>query len=262
MALFADGFSTAKPSRAALWQGASAGRHDDSGLAGQLRRTRALLRPVSKSCAGPPARPAIFCGEKQAGRQSLRRLALGGISDAAAEADTWRHVFAEAARKSGHSPFPQPAANLSEAYVNPLGVKLGQCTYCGFCERFGCGNYAKGEPANLRAAGALAFAEFHRQTECEVARINLDGDRQARYQRVLRRSGGRGMGAAGRYRPRMRILSVQCASDAAVGHRQALRSAERAGVVGRNYAYQVMSGVNVILKDKTLNPFIATGATA
>ena len=71
-------------------------------------------------------------------------------------------LFAEAARKTGHSPFPQPASNLSEAYVNPLGVKLGQCTYCGFCERFGCGNYAKVEPADLRAAGAAAISQFQR----------------------------------------------------------------------------------------------------
>ena len=32
------------------------------------------------------------------------------------------------------------------------------------------------------------------------------------------------------------------------------------GVVGRNYAYQTTSSVAVILKDKILNPFIATGA--
>src|SRR6202021_3847758 len=32
------------------------------------------------------------------------------------------------------------------------------------------------------------------------------------------------------------------------------------GVVGRNYAYQTTSSVSVILKDKILNPFIATGA--
>ena len=33
------------------------------------------------------------------------------------------------------------AGNLSQAYTNPLGVTLGPCTFCGFCERFGCGNY-------------------------------------------------------------------------------------------------------------------------
>src|SRR4029077_4640638 len=55
-------------------------------------------------------------------------------------------LFAEAARKTGNPPFPHPSAAPSEASTNPLGVKLGQCTYCGFCERFGCGNYSKASP--------------------------------------------------------------------------------------------------------------------
>ena len=49
-------------------------------------------------------------------------------------------LFAEAARGLGYKPFPQPSANMSQAYTNPLGAQLGPCTYCGFCERFGCGN--------------------------------------------------------------------------------------------------------------------------
>ncbi len=31
----------------------------------------------------------------------------------------------------------------SPRLVNPLGVRMGQCSYCGFCERFACGNYSK-----------------------------------------------------------------------------------------------------------------------
>ena len=30
--------------------------------------------------------------------------------------------------------------------VNSLGAQLGACTYCGFCEKFGCGNYSKSSP--------------------------------------------------------------------------------------------------------------------
>jgi len=40
-------------------------------------------------------------------------------------------LFADAAKQLGYKPFPQPSGNLSEAYTNPLGVKLGQCTFCG-----------------------------------------------------------------------------------------------------------------------------------
>lgn len=34
-------------------------------------------------------------------------------------------VFAEAARSLGYHPFPSPSANLSAAYTNPLGIKMG-----------------------------------------------------------------------------------------------------------------------------------------
>src|SRR5205814_1695003 len=59
-------------------------------------------------------------------------------------------LFAEAARGLGFHPFPQPSANMSRAYVNPLGVRLEACTYCGFCEKFACGNYSK---ASASSAG-------------------------------------------------------------------------------------------------------------
>jgi gluconate 2-dehydrogenase alpha chain len=49
-------------------------------------------------------------------------------------------LFAAAAKELGHKPFPCPSANMSRAYTNPLGVQLAPCTYCGFCEKFGCGN--------------------------------------------------------------------------------------------------------------------------
>src|SRR5262249_31583591 len=52
-------------------------------------------------------------------------------------------LFAQAARAVGYHPFPSPSANLSEGYTNPLGIRMGQCTFCGFCERFGCANYSK-----------------------------------------------------------------------------------------------------------------------
>src|SRR5580658_4444030 len=55
-------------------------------------------------------------------------------------------LFAQAARELGYKPFPQPSGNMSQAYPNPLGLRFGPCTYCGFCEWFGCGNYSKASP--------------------------------------------------------------------------------------------------------------------
>ena len=169
-------------------------------------------------------------------------------------------LFAEAARKTGHIPFPQPASNLSEAYVNPLGMKLGQCTYCGFCERFGCGNYSKASPQTCILPALLRLPNFTARTESEVTKINLD------------RAGKRATGvtfvdtsneeweqpaeivlvcAYALFNVRLMLLSgIGRPYDAQTGQ----------GVVGRNYAYQTTSSVSLILKDKILNPFIATGA--
>jgi gluconate 2-dehydrogenase alpha chain len=169
-------------------------------------------------------------------------------------------LFAEAARKTGHTPFPQPASNLSEAYVNPLGMKLGQCTYCGFCERFGCGNYSKASPQTCILPALLRFPNFTARTESEVTKINLDS------------AGKRATGvtfvdtsneeweqpaeivlvcAYALFNVRLMLLSgIGKPYDAQTGQ----------GVVGRNYAYQTTSSVSLILKDKILNPFIATGA--
>src|SRR5882757_1559896 len=84
-------------------------------------------------------------------------------------------LFAEAARNVGLHPFPAPSSNLSQAYINPLGVRIGQCTYCGFCERFGCGNYSKASPQTCVLPALLRFPNFTAQTESEVVKINLDG---------------------------------------------------------------------------------------
>ena len=94
-------------------------------------------------------------------RQSVRRAALAPLSDTRRMKQPFSHtLFAKAARELGYKPFPQPSGNLSQAYTNPLGVRLGPCTYCGFCEWFGCGNYSKASPQTTHPAGAGAQVEF------------------------------------------------------------------------------------------------------
>ena len=55
-------------------------------------------------------------------------------------------LFEEATRKLGYHPLPRPSANASAAYTNPEGAVMGECVYCGFCERFGCESNAKASP--------------------------------------------------------------------------------------------------------------------
>ena len=83
-------------------------------------------------------------------------------------------LFAQAAKELGYKPYPQPSGNLSQAYTNPLGVKLGQCTFCGFCEWFGCANYSKASPQTTILPVLVRKSNFEARTECEVMRVNLD----------------------------------------------------------------------------------------
>ena len=57
-----------------------------------------------------------------------------------------QELFTKAATEKGLHPFPRPSGNLSTAYTNPYGCSMGPCTYCGFCEWFGCANYSKASP--------------------------------------------------------------------------------------------------------------------
>ncbi len=57
-------------------------------------------------------------------------------------------MFSEAAKSLGYHPYPVPAATTSRAYTNPDGVSRPACTYCGYCETFGCMIGAKSQPTN------------------------------------------------------------------------------------------------------------------
>jgi gluconate 2-dehydrogenase alpha chain len=98
-------------------------------------------------------------------------------------------LFAKAARELGYKPFPQPSGNMSRAYQNPLGVRLGPCTYCGFCEWFGCGNYAKATPQTTILPALLRKPNFSARDNSEVTRINVDALWETRDRRHLCRYG-------------------------------------------------------------------------
>src|SRR6201747_2579481 len=169
-------------------------------------------------------------------------------------------LFAKAARKTGHIPFPQPASNLSEAYTNPLGVKLGQCTYCGFCERFGCGNYSKSSPQTCVLPALLRFPNFSAQTESEVTKINLDSTGK-------RATGVTYVDTSGEEWEQPADLVLVCAFSLfnvqlmlLSGIGKPYDPATGEGTVGRNYAYQTGSGSTAFFEDAKFNPFAAAGS--
>src|SRR4029079_4418976 len=48
------------------------------------------------------------------------------------------------------------------------------CTYCGFCEKFACGNYSKSSAQTTILPVLMRKENFTLKTECEVTKINLD----------------------------------------------------------------------------------------
>jgi gluconate 2-dehydrogenase alpha chain len=160
----------------------------------------------------------------------------------------------------GYQPFPQPSGNLSEPYVNPLGVKLGPCTYCGFCEWFGCGNYSKASPQTTILPALVRRTGFEARTECEVLRINLD------------KSGKHATGVtyvdtSGEEWEQPADLVLLCAFQLFNVH-MLLHSgigkpydpALGEGVIGRNFTHQVTSSVEAFFDGKNFNPFVSSGA--
>ncbi|MEI7035321.1 GMC family oxidoreductase [Fulvimonas yonginensis] len=168
-------------------------------------------------------------------------------------------LFDKAAREVGFQPFPCPAANASRPYRNPLGVQMGQCTYCGYCEWFGCGNYSKASPQTTILPVLLKKDNFRFRTHCEVTRVDTDGTGR-------RATGVTYVDVDGNQIEQPAQMVVLCAFAHHNVHLllvskigQPYDPVANSGVVGRNYAYQITSSVDVFQKER-LNPFMGAGA--
>ena len=78
-------------------------------------------------------------------------------------------VFRDAANKLGHHPFPTPRAILSQDYNGRPG-----CTYCGFCQAFGCHVGAKSSILVTKLPEADATGNFKLLTGAMCYRVNSD----------------------------------------------------------------------------------------
>ncbi len=173
-----------------------------------------------------------------------------------------QNLFAKAAAERGLHPFPRPSANLSTAYTNTYGCKMAPCTYCGFCERFGCANYSKASPQTCVLPVLVREPNFEARTECEVTKVNLAPDgKQA--------TGVTYVDAAGEEFEQPADLVIVCAY-AIFNVRLLLLSGigkpydpqRNEGVVGRNYAYQCGAGATGFFEDTKFNPFAGAGSNA
>jgi len=170
-------------------------------------------------------------------------------------------MFRKAAASLGYHPYPQPSSNMSQPYTNPEGLTLQTCMFCGYCERFGCEHFAKSSPQTVLLPVLLKDPNFTLRTHCQVLRINLDRQGKRAVSVTYADAAGRefeqpaklvvvGMFALNNVR--MMLLSrIGTPYDPVT----------RKGVVGRNYAYQTTSGVQVFFdRDVNINPFMRSGA--
>ncbi len=211
------------------------------GTSGQAGNLKGAIQDGGNPFEGPRSRPYPTPAQKQGYGHTL---------------------FAEAARQLGYKPFPQPSGNLSQAYTNPLGVTMGQCTFCGFCEWFGCANYSKASPQTTILPVLLRKSNFEARTECEVTRINLDSSGK-------RATGVTYVNASGEEfeQPADLVLlcgfqlwNVQLLLISGIGAPYDPQTGQ--GHIGRNYTHQTMSSaIGFFDKDKyNFNPFVASGA--
>ncbi|MCI3205869.1 MULTISPECIES: GMC family oxidoreductase [Pandoraea] len=170
-------------------------------------------------------------------------------------------LFEKAAREVGFNPYPAPAANTSEPYTNPYGVRLGPCNFCGFCENYGCYMYSKASPQTTILPVLLKKPNFELRTHSYVVKVNLDNDGK-------KATGVTYIDAQGREVEQPADLVIMAAYQmhnvrllllSGIGKPYDPKTGE--GVVGKNYAYQMNGAVNVLLpKGTQLNPFVGTGA--
>lgn len=170
-------------------------------------------------------------------------------------------LFAKAAQEMGYNPYPAPSSLASDVYTNPYGVRMGPCNFCGFCERFGCYMYSKASPQTTILPVLLKHPNFEVRTHSYVTRVNMDESGKkatgvtyydAQGQEVFQPADLVVLNAYGLHNVRLLMLS-------GIGEQYDPHTGK--GTLGKNYAYQRSTSVQVLMPEGTyLNPFIGTGA--
>ena len=171
-------------------------------------------------------------------------------------------LFRDAAKALGYHPYPIPAATISQVYTNPDGITRPGCTYCGFCERFGCMIGAKAQPTNTLLPVIQKRKNVSLRTGATVRRIVHDTTQSGK-----RARGVSYIDASGQeiFQPAELIF---LASWTLNNTRLLLLSeigepydpASGRGTVGRNLTHQVYYPAATAFFDKPLNRFMGSGA--
>ncbi|WAH56481.1 GMC family oxidoreductase [Pseudomonas silvicola] len=174
----------------------------------------------------------------------------------------WNDIFTQKTTELGYHPFPVPAGTISRAYVNALGVHMGPCTYCGYCQLFGCGNWSKSSPNACVVPALMRQPTFEVMTETEVLHINKAPDgKTATGVSFVGKDGVVGEQPAdivivAAYQ----LDNVRLMLLSGIGEPYDPRT--KRGVIGRNYSFQTLSYAYLWFENEYLNPFINTGCLA
>ncbi|QAY68066.1 GMC family oxidoreductase [Paenibacillus protaetiae] len=169
-------------------------------------------------------------------------------------------MFEDAAKSLNLSPYAMSSANLSQDYTNPDGIQRGACQYCAFCERFGCEYGAKADPTVTVIPVAQKTGNLEIRTHANVTKVIHNGGKATGVVYVNTPTGEEFEQPADIVILASFVFSnVKLLLHSKLGKPYNPQSGT--GVVGRNYAYQILGASSTgFFDDKEFNTFAGAGA--
>ena len=176
--------------------------------------------------AGIAGKAGNLKGKIIPGGNVVRGAALARVPGQAAPGHRGGRAVPEGRREARLPPVLRPDREPAVARTRTrTGSRAGSCTYCGFCERFGCEVGAKADPTTTVHPGRAQDRQVQDHQLRE--RVRDPKRRQDRPERPLLRQHGPGPGAAGRHHRDGRVRLQQREDAAALEARQAVRPRHR-----------------------------------
>ncbi|MCR1568653.1 GMC family oxidoreductase [Mixta sp.] len=170
-------------------------------------------------------------------------------------------MFAEAAKKLGYHPFPNPSAAVSRAWTNPYGNQIAPCNYCGYCSKYPCLNYSKASPQTAVMDALKRMDSFSYEVNANVLKVVLHDDKKTAKGVIYIDEQGNEC-----FQPAkivvlssFQLYNVHLMLLSGIG--KPYNPITEEGVVGRNYAFLSNGGATLFFKDKNFNPFATSGPT-
>jgi gluconate 2-dehydrogenase alpha chain len=134
--------------------------------------------------------------------------------------------------------------------------------YCGYCQFFACEMGAKGSPQTAVLPVLMKNPNYELRTLCNVTKINLDSEKKRAVSVTYVDSRGREFEQPAELILLTSYVLNNCRLMLLSGIGKPYDPVANTGVVGRNYAYQTPSNVNLFFDDKVLNGFMGAGGNA